>query len=211
VGLFKKLKELAGSPDKELMVNGLLGRGQVVGLEQTNVSTGEDASAAPVCILTVDVMLDNTPAYRAQCRQAIPMMALSQLASGQAVVAVRVDPQDQSKIALDLGTEPPTVTATGTGASAADVLAKGAAVRGVIVQTEPLGMKNKEGVDIHAFVLTVMADGEAPRQVKVGNPVPPEAVPLLFPGSNVPAKVLAEEPDGVVIDWKAALAEFTKK
>jgi hypothetical protein len=35
-------------------------------------------------------------------------------------------------------------------------------------------------------------------------------VPLLFPGSNLPAKVLPEEAQGVCIDWKAALAEFTK-
>jgi hypothetical protein len=56
----------------------------------------------------------------------------------------------------------------------------------------------------------VMPDGQKPYQTKVGNPVPEEAVPLLFPGSNLPAKVLPEEPEGVVIDWDAALAEFTK-
>jgi hypothetical protein len=32
---------------------------------------------------------------------------------------------------------------------------------------------------------------------------------MAFP-KHVPAKVLPEEPDGVVIDWAAALAEFTK-
>ncbi len=80
----------------------------------------------------------------------------------------------------------------------------------MIVQTNPLGMKNQAGVDVHAFVLTVLAEGQVPRQVQVGNPVSPEAIPLLYPGSNVPAKVLPEEPDGVVVDWAAALAEFTK-
>ena len=29
----------------------------------------------------------------------------------------------------------------------------------MIVQTQPLGMKNPQGVDMHAFILTVMPDG----------------------------------------------------
>jgi hypothetical protein len=212
MGLFKKLKELAGSPDKDLMQNGQLGRGQVVGVEQTNVSTGSDAHSSPVCVFTVDVMLDNTPAFRAQCRQAVPMMVLPQLSSGQAIVAVRVNPEDHNQIALDLNTEPPEVTVARdeSGLTAADILAAGADVRAVIVQSQDMGMKNPEGVDIHGFLLTVMQDGAAPRQVQIGLAVPPEAVPLLFPGSNVPAKVVESEPDSVIIDWKAALAEFAK-
>jgi len=39
----------------------------------------------------------------------------------------------------------------------------------------------------------------------VGNPTPPEAVPLLFNGSRVPLK-LGEAQEEVVIDWAAALA-----
>jgi hypothetical protein len=33
---------------------------------------------------------------------------------------------------------------------------------------------------------------------------------LLYPGCNLPAKFLPSEPEGVVIDWTAALAEFLK-
>jgi hypothetical protein len=63
---------------------------------------------------------------------------------------------------------------------------------------------------MHAFILTVMPDGQKPYQAKVGNPVPEDAVPLLFSGSNLPAKVQPEEAQGVCVDWTAALAEFTK-
>jgi hypothetical protein len=38
-----------------------------------------------------------------------------------------------------------------------------------------------------------------------------EAAALPYPGANLPAKVMPGEPQGVVIDWRAALAEFTKK
>ena len=210
MGLLKKLKDMGGSPSADLLQNGLLGRGLLLGIETTRVSTGPDGFEKPVCVFTVEVTLDNTPTYRAQCRQAVTVVALSQLSPGQTVVAVRVDPNDQSVIALDFASEPPTVTVKREGGGAAEVLARGDPVRAVIVQTQPLGMKNQDGVDLRALLLTVLQEGKAPRQAKVGNPVPAEAVPLLYPGANVPAKVLPEEPDGVVIDWKAALAEFAK-
>jgi hypothetical protein len=213
MGLFKKLKQFSGSVDKDLLRNGLLGRGVIVDVKQTNVSTGGDgAFSSPVCVFTVEVTLDNVPSYNATCRQSVPLSVLPKMVPGQTVCAVRVNPDHHDEIALDLATEPPEVTlAQGSGqATAADVLARGKPARAVIVQTQPLGVKNPHGVDMHAFVLTVMLDGEKPYQAKVGNPVPDDAVPLLYPGSNLPAKVLPEEPQGVVIDFKAALAEFTK-
>jgi hypothetical protein len=212
MGMFKKLKSMAGSVDKDLLRNGLLGRGVIMEVQQTRVSTGgDDAFSRPVCVFTVEVTLDNVPAYTASCRQSVPLTVLPQFVPGQTVAAVRVNPDNHDEIALDLATEPPEVTiAQSQGASAAEVLERGNPVRAVIVQTQPLGMKNQHGVDVHAFVLTVMPEGQKPYQTKVGNPVPEEAVPLLFPGSNLPAKVLPEEPEGVVIDFKAAMAEFTK-
>jgi hypothetical protein len=210
MGLFKKLKELSGTPSAELLQNGLLGRGLLVSVQTTNMSTGAEGFEKPVCIFTIEVTLDNIPTYQAQCRQAVPVVALAQLVPGQSVVAVRVDPNDQSSIAIDFANPPPTVTVKREGGGAAEVLARGTPVRAVIVQTQPLGMKNEEGVDLHAFLLTVLPEGKVPYQSKVGNPVPTEAVPLLYPGANLPARVLPEEPDGVVIDWTAALAEFTK-
>jgi hypothetical protein len=46
--------------------------------------------------------------------------------------------------------------------------------------------------------------------VPVGNPVPSDAVPLLYPGNNVPAKRLPERGDKyIVVDWSEALAQAT--
>ena len=211
MGLFKKMRELGGGVSKDLMQNGLLGRGIITDIQQTSVSTGPDFDPAHVCVFTMEVALDNTPRFTATCRQAVKATILPQLASPGATVAVRVNPEDHSEVAIDLTEAPPEVTISSedknTG-SAAQILAEGVPCQAVIVQTQPMGMKNKDGVEIYAFLLTVMAEGRPPYQVQVGNPVPAGALPLLYPGSKVPAKRMPDGPDQeIVIDWQAALAE----
>ena len=64
---------------------------------------------------------------------------------------------------------------------------------------------------MYAFVLTVMADGEAPYQVQVGNAVPAAGVPLIYPGSAVPAKRIPERgQECVVVDWAVAVDNATR-
>ena len=214
MGLFSKVRQLSGTPSRELLEHGLLGRGIITGIKQTGVSTGVDFDPSHVCVFTVEVSLDNTARYMATCRQAIRATILPQLLSGQATVAVRVNPDDHSQIALDLATEPPIITVSArsgdenTG-SAAQILQEGTPCRAVIIESLPLGRRNPAGVDLYAFSLTVIADGRPPYQTKLGMPVPTEAVPLLYPGNNVPAKRLPDREDQyVVIDWDAALAQF---
>jgi hypothetical protein len=211
MGLFKKMRELGGGVSKDLLQNGLLGRGIITDIQQTNVSTGADFDPSHVCVFTMEVALDNVPRYTATCRQAVKATVLPQLAAPGTTVAVRVNPNDHSEVAIDLSQAPPEVTISqedGKVGSAAAILEDGVPCHAVIVQSQPLGMKNPAGVDMHAFLLTIMADGRAPYQVQVGMPVPPEAVPLLYPGNKVPAKRLADGQDhDVMIDWSAAVAE----
>ena len=148
--------------------------------------------------------------------QAVRATFLPQLMLPGATVAVRVDSRDHSRIALSLGEEPPTVTLAASGdaktGSAARILELGEPCKAVIVQSQPLGMRNPKGDDMYAFVLTVMAEGRAPYQIQVGNPVPAPALPLLYPGNTVPAKRM---PDGdereLAIDWHAALAQVSSE
>ena len=67
-----------------------------------------------------------------------------------------------------------------------------------------MGMRSSSGKDMFAFVLTVIAEGRPPYQTQVGNPVPADAVPFVYPGNT-------RMPDGadheIVIDWDAALAQ----
>ena len=51
MGMFKKFKSMTGSVDKDLLKNGLLGRGTLMEIQQTRVSTGgDDAFSRPVCV-----------------------------------------------------------------------------------------------------------------------------------------------------------------
>jgi hypothetical protein len=214
MGLFSKMRNLTGSVPKELLENGLLGRGIIAGVQQTSVSTGVDFDPAHVCVFSVEVALDNTPRYTATCRQAVKATVLPQLMTPGATVAVRVDPADHSHVALSLGEAPPTVTMASSGdantSSAARILEQGVPCKAVIVQSQPLGMRNPKGDDMYAFALTILAEGRAPYQIQVGNPVPAAAVPLLYPGNTVPAKRMPDGDDReVVIDWQAALEQLS--
>jgi hypothetical protein len=215
MGFLNKMRNLTGSVPKELLENGLLGRGIIVSIQQTSVSTGADFDPSHVCVFTVEVALDNEARYTATCRQSVKATILPRLMMPGATVAVRVDPADHSHIALSLGETPPTVTMSASSGdpkvgSAARILDYGEPCKAVIVETQPLGMRNAKGDDMYAFRLTVMAEGRAPFQIQVGNPVPAAALPLLYPGKTVPAKRM---PGGdereLAIDWQAALTEAT--
>jgi hypothetical protein len=213
VGLFNKMRTLTGSVPKELLEKGLLGRAIIVNVQKTSVSTGADFDPSHVCVFTVEVALDDTPRYTATCRQAVSATLLPRLITPGTTVAVRVDPADHSRIALSLGEAPPVVTMASNGdpntASAARILEEGVPCKAVIVETQPLGMRSSAGKDMYAFMLTVITEGRLPYQIQVGNPVPAEALPLLYPGNTVPAKRMPEGDDReLVIDWDAALAQL---
>ncbi len=212
MGLLNKMRNLTGAVPKQLLEQGLRGRGIIVSIQQTSVSTGADFDPAHVCVFTVEVTLDNVPRYTATCRQAVKATVLPQLMLPGATVAVRVDPSDRNRIALSLGEQPPVVTMASSGdpntSSAARILKQGVPCKVVIVETQPLGTRNQKGDDMYAFLLTVLADGRPPFQIQVGNPVPAAAVPLLYPGNTVPAKRMPTGDEReVVIDWQAALAQ----
>ncbi|MCJ7671512.1 MAG: hypothetical protein MUP67_05635 [Acidimicrobiia bacterium] len=214
MGMFKKLAGSVGHVSKDVMENGLLGRGQIAEVKQTGMTMGGGENTAPtsvVCKFTVQVVLDNVAPYEATCKQRVSPYGIPPPGM---VVAVRVNPDDHSEIGIDWETAPPAVALAAQPGqeTATDILAEGSPARAVIVQSQPLGMKNPSGLDLYGFLLTIMVDGTAPYQIQVGNPVTPGGVPLIFPGSNLPAKYMpAGSPESVAIDWDAAVAEATNK
>lgn len=205
----KLLNKLTGGTDKRLLQTGVLGRGIIADMKLTGTTlqTG-NGLVQRACFFTVEVSLDGKEPYTATCKQRIPEILIPQLRVGSTFVAVRANPDDLSEIALDFNADPPVVTSPkGTGNhSASEILASGEAARAVILESQPLGKRNQEGVDIYAYALTVMPTGRDPYRIQVGNPTPPAALPFLFPGSHVPVKI-GNDPNAVVIDWDQAVAE----
>lgn len=203
------LSKITGGPDKKLLETGLLGRGIItdVTLTGTTIQTG-NGLVQRVCTFTVEVSLDGKAPYMASCKQRIPEIQLPRIQPGSTTVAVRANPAELTQIALDFSTGPPVVTTPGpsAGNSAAGILATGEPGQAVIVQYQPLGKRNQAGVDIYAYLLTVMPEGRDPYQIQVGNPTPPAALPFLFAGSRVPVKI-GSNPNAVVIDWEMAAAQ----
>jgi hypothetical protein len=210
MGLTSRTEKVTGSVPEELLQSGLLGRGIIVSVQQTSVSTGSDCDPSHVCVFTVEVALDNLAPYNATCRQAVRATVLPQLMLAGATVAVRVDAEDHSRIALSLGEAVPRVRTAGPGhpdaGPAGRILERGVPCQAVIVQSQALGLRSRTGRDMYAFVLSVLAEGHPPYQTQIGSPVPVEALPLIYPGNRVPARRMPGGADHeLVIDWDAAL------
>jgi hypothetical protein len=209
-----KIRAVGGGVSPELIKNGTLAREQIAGVQPTGmtISHGNDALGKQVCDVALDGFMDSTPPYRATCHQGIPILALQALMTPGAVVAVRVNPQNPQEVAIDFDTDPPTVTMSAGGPnrrSAAELLATRTPARAVIIQSQPMGMRSPAGLDMYAFVVTILCDGHQPYQTQMVNPVPQSGIPLLYPGSNLPAKVRPEEEGQVIIDWDAAVSQAT--
>jgi hypothetical protein len=203
------LRKITGGTDKKLLQTGLLGQGLItdVRITGTTVQTG-NGLVQRSCVFTVQVTLDGKEPYEATCKQRVLEVQIPQFQPGSTTVAVRVNAEDPTDIALDLATAPPEVTmAAGSGDhSAATVLATGEPAQAVIVESASLNKRNPSGVEIYAYTLTVMPTDRDPYQIQVGNPTPPAALPFLFPGSHVPVKI-GSVPNAVVIDWDKAAAD----
>jgi hypothetical protein len=199
------LGNLIGSADDNVIANGILGRGEVLGIDASGMTLQiGNGLVERKCTLTLNVMLDGEQPYQAQVSQRIQEVYIPQLSAGGAVVAVKVDPADHSKVAIDFDTPVPEVTLPASEGenSAAWILANGKPITVVLVANTPIGVKNANGDPVQSLTLTVASGVETPYQIQVGNAVPASALPLVYPGSKLHAK-LGDGPNDVVVDWAA--------
>lgn len=200
------LSNLLGSPDDDLIRTGELARGNIIGVTASGMTMQiANGLVERKCDLTVRVYRNGQAPYDATTTQRVQEVYIPQLSSGAAWVAVRVDPADPRRIVVDFATPAPDVqVAAGAGETgAAWILANGTAVEAVIVQAQPLDMTGPTGDPVYAITATIV-DGDADSYtVQVGNAVPKAALPLLFPGSRLPAR-RGRARDDIVIDFAAA-------
>lgn len=193
---------VTGGIDNELIATGTLGRADLLGVDVsgTTMQFGNGLIERK-CTFTLQVYLEGEQPFQASCVQRIQEIYIPQLIPGQTVLAVRVNPADHTEVAIDFASEVPNVTvAAGQGHdSAAWLLANGTEANVVLVANQPMGLTSPAGDPVHALTLTVDKGAES-YQVQVGNGVPNSALPLLFPGSKLHARI-GDGPNDVVVDW----------
>jgi len=198
-------RQMTGGVDQELIATGTLARGELLGITPSG-STMQvmNGLVERNCTFIVRVMMDRLAPYDVQITQRVQEVSIPQLRQPGVILAVRVDPADHSRVAIDFSTQPPEVTlpeSTGDN-SAAHVLATGKPITVVLVADQSLGMKSAKGDPVHALTLTIATGVDTPYQIQVGNAVPASALPLVYPGSKLYAK-LGAGPNDVVVDWAA--------
>lgn len=198
-------RSLTGGADPDLLATGILARGEITSMSLSNTTlTVMNGPVERTCTFTLRVMMDGRAPFEATVNQRVQEIMIPQLQQPGTVLAVRVDPADPSRVAIDFSSQPPHVTlaeATGPG-SAAHILKTGKPITVVLVGSSPIGITTAAGDPVHALTLTVAEGVDQPYQIQVGNAVPSFALPLVYPGSRLYAK-LGDGPNDVVVDWAA--------
>ena len=198
---------LIGQADASVVQNGILARGEITKVDISGMTLQSgNGLVERKCTMSLTVYVDHEAPYPATAVQRVPEVVIPQL-SGGAVLAVRVDPADHSKVYLDFNSELPTWIAPKSEGhnSAAWIRENGKPIKVVLVASQAAKMKNADGIDIYALTLTAYEGVETPYQLVVGNAVPATALPLLYPGSKLHAKIGDGKVD-VVVDGDAGPA-----
>jgi len=195
-------RSAVGSVDGDLLTNGLLGRADLLGVDISGMTLQVgNGLVERKATFSLQVYLEGEEPFPATVVQRIQEIYLPQLVPGQTVLAVRVDPADRTQVAIDFQTPVPNVTVkSGEGRDSAKwILENGTEAKVVLVASQAMGLTSQLGDPVHGLTLTI-DKGDESYQVQVGNGVPNAALPLLYPGSKLYARI-GDDPTDVVVDW----------
>jgi Short C-terminal domain len=209
MGFFDSLKGFTGGVDERLLENGTPGTAVCTSIQDTGVSMNEDL----VVKFGLRIEVPGQAPYEIEHRQRVPRILMAQVSAG-AVYAVKVDPSDPNRVAIDWNSAPaPPEGAIPMGGnvvgqpeyeSAAAILASGAPGTATLQSAQQLPMTSPEGWPLYLLSMTVQLEGGAPQPVQNGQKVPPDQTARMVPGTQLPVKADPANPMKCAIDWEQA-------
>ncbi|GLW05649.1 hypothetical protein Misp01_07790 [Microtetraspora sp. NBRC 13810] len=200
-GLLGMVRSLAGG-DPGLLTAGLPATALVVSMKDSGMTVND----MPLVGFELEVRREGADAYAVAHRETVPRLLVGAVLPGT-LLAVRLDPADQLRLAVDWSVPPRQgETPVRERLSAAELLARGLPGIATVLGTFSLnGMEADNGDPILGLQLEVTPEsGRMPYQVRIGHRVPLALVRLTVPGTRLPVRIAGEDPEKVAIDWTAA-------
>jgi hypothetical protein len=96
------LATLAGVPDANLLASGHAGRGLILDITHTGTMLeSNDGVDETICIFILEIRRPGEQVFYATTRQRFPWHQLDEIEPGQTLVAVRIDPHNRDRVAID--------------------------------------------------------------------------------------------------------------
>jgi hypothetical protein len=207
------------------------------------IQTGMDATASILSLRQTGMYVNNQPqvemelqidaprhgSYKATKKQIVPLILLGRLSSGLPL-AVKVDPADRNKFAIDWEGQPsgmipapglapvgwdalraeesPVATAAPpshavAAADKARILATGVSGKGTVLESVFANEMDGENQPVYTLTFQIEVPGRPPVHGRAKTGVPLERIAKLQPGDSVALKVDPNNPAAMAIDWDA--------
>ncbi|GGS78346.1 hypothetical protein GCM10010156_41290 [Planobispora rosea] len=199
-GFFAMVNEMTRGND-DLRTGGIPATALVVSMADTGMTVND----LPMVAFELEVCRAGAAPYRVSHRETLPRLLVGAVLPG-CVLAVRIDPARRERLTIDWSVPP------GEGGpvikehlSAADLLARGLPGTATVLGTFSMnGMTAENGDPIVGFMLRVTPDGgHAPYEVRLGHRVPSAHLHRTLPGTELPVRIAAEDPEKVAVDWES--------
>lgn len=192
---------------QQLHASGVLATATVVKIWDTGMTVNDD----PVVGFLLEVRPEDRPAYQAQTKMLISRLAIPQIQPG-AVVTVRYDPVEPSRVSLDLGAltarsvslpaATPLPRAADLEAEKQRLLATGLAGTATILQCQSLGLFDGDGRPVYDLLLLIEVPGQGPMQGPARVGVASEREHWFKVGQRLPVRADPSQPSHVAVDWE---------